>query len=256
MKLSFLVQLVFLIIFILGVYLVFTNNVNGRNKLILIVVCLVIAIYLFINLPFFKDHNDLIETHVDARTEYTIPTNTLKTSNGPFGLSMWIYIDDWSYEYGNIKNILKIKDLKIYLNTYKNDLILDVPKIEDDPSVEQEPVNIENINLQKWVCITFTMSGRTIDVYLNGKLVKSTPLNVVANLDLFDGTEDIKITEGKGFGGFISKVGYYPYFITPSKAWSIYKQGLGNSFLSGLDKYGMSVMFLENQQLKGMYEVF
>ena len=106
MKLSFLIQLVFLIIFILGVYLVFTNNVNGRNKLILIVVCLVIAIYLFINLPFFKDHNDLIETPVDAKQSYTINTSTLKSNDGgPFGLSMWIYIDDWTHNYGFDKNI-------------------------------------------------------------------------------------------------------------------------------------------------------
>lgn len=273
MKLSFLIQLVFLIIFILGVYLVFTNNVNGRNKLILIVVCLVIAIYLFINLPFFKDHDDLIETPADAKQLYNIDTSTLKSSNGePFGLSMWIYVDDWSYKYGHDKNILKYSDgdneLRIYLDKNKNDLIIQVPRYMNDTehadaisaatgsdiiqTNTNEEITIENINLQKWVCITLTMSTRTIDVYLNGKLVKSHPFNNVIQTKFNDGNIEI----ADGFGGFISKVGYYPYFITPTKSWSIYKDGLGSSFLSALDRYGMTLTFLEDQQVKGTYEVF
>ena len=54
MRLSFLIQLLLLIILIVGVYLIFTNGVSGRNKLILIVFLVVIGIYLFNKLPFLR----------------------------------------------------------------------------------------------------------------------------------------------------------------------------------------------------------
>ena len=66
MRLSFLIQLLLLIILIVGVYLIFTNGVSGRNKLILIVFLVVIGIYLFNKLPFLRGYNEVIENPVDC----------------------------------------------------------------------------------------------------------------------------------------------------------------------------------------------
>ena len=68
MRLSFLIQLLLLIILIVGVYLIFTNGVSGRNKLILIVFLVVIGIYLFNKLPFLRGYNEVIENQLTQKS--------------------------------------------------------------------------------------------------------------------------------------------------------------------------------------------
>lgn len=304
MKLSFLIQMMLLLLLVVGVYLLFTNSITGRMKLIMIVFCLVVGLYLFMKLPMFKDNNEVLSSPQNAKNEYIIKGEELKKSDGPIGLSCWIYIDNWNYKYGEKKTIIDSDNIyfpKITLNRYKNDLKVLVNvfgekndeatytkeqlKFEldnngesydgynsiecslntilldnydtgvDCPDSVPEKVTIENINIQKWVNVLVTFNNRTLDVYINGKLVKSTPFNnIIINGNGYD--KDILITPNGGFGGFISKVQYFPYFITPAKAWSIYKGGFGDAFESALNKYNLSVSFYEDQVEKNKFYVF
>lgn len=302
MKLSFLIQMMLLLLLVVGVYLLFTNSLQGRMKLILIVFCLVVGMYLFMKLPVFKDNNEVISSPQNAKNEYTIKGEELKISDGPIGLSTWIYIDNWNYKYGEEKTIISSDNNyfpKITLDSYKNDLIVSVNVYDvTDYTQEQlkfeldnngytsysnsdtlncsdgkifaggistgvdcpqastlEDIVIDNINIQKWVNILVTFNNRTLDVYINGKLVKSKPFdNVIINGNGY--TDDILITPSGGFGGFVSKVQYFPYFITPAKAWSIYRSGFGDAFESALNKYNLSVSFYEDQVEKKKYYVF
>jgi len=296
------------LILVVGVYLIFTNSVEGRTKLILIVFCLVIGIYLFIKLPLFKNYNEIVSSPVTARDAYTIEGQDLKKSDGHFAISSWVFIDDWNYRYGEEKVIL-VKDVlsdsgstsipKIYLNNYKNDLYVDLnvighdvndykealaSKLYENSGTYSDPVNlecsgnniyngssstsvsctmstntetikIENINMQKWVNVLVTVNNRTMDVYINGKLVQTKSFNNIIDTNAFN-HGGINVTPGGGFGGFVSKVQYYPYYVTPQKAWSIYRQGFGDAFESALNKYNLSVSFYEDSVEKSKYYVF
>ena len=324
MKLSFLIQLLLLIILIVGVYLIFTNGVSGRNKLILIVFLVIIGIYLFNKLPFLKGYNEVIENPVDAKLPYTITSDKLKKSNGDFSISSWIYINDWNEKYGQEKIILKMGDLismklgdyennlKIELNTYKENktehqatMFGVATGLDTNPfttttisqeylecsgdhiyqnytggggvtsgflntdgsisptlgigiscdNIDDVDVTIENINIQKWVNIIVTVNDRVLDVYINGKLVTSRAFNNIINTAEINNS-NLVITPSGGYGGFISKVQYYPLFITPKKAWEIYRGGFGDAFASALDKYNLSVTFYEDQIEKKKYWVF
>lgn len=309
MKLSFLIQMMLLLLLVVGVYLLFTNSIEGRMKLILIVFCLVVGVYLFMKLPMFKDNNEVLSSPQSAKNVYTINGEELKKSDGPMGLSCWIYIDNWNYKYGDEKTIIESDNIyfpTITLDGYKNNLNVSVNVYEttdsspinyspqqlefeldnngysfdtyssidcsattgtivlddvkdtgiDCPSgVNPEDVIIENINIQKWVNVLVTFNNRTLDVYINGKLVKSKPFNnIIINGNGYK--DDILITPNGGFGGFISKVQYFPYFITPAKAWSIYRGGFGDAFESALNKYNLSVSFYEDQIEKKKFYVF
>lgn len=311
MKLSFLIQMMLLLLLVVGVYLLFTNSIQGRMKLIMIVFCLVVGAYLFMKLPMFKDNNEILSSPKSAKNDYIILGEELKKSDGPIGLSCWIYIDNWNYRYSEEKTVISSDNIyfpTITLDKYKNDLKVSVNIYgdgDDDGSfnytnqqlkfeLEQNgytslsdsqtfdcssstetiimdgtdtqvecpssssavvDVNIENINIQKWVNIVTTFNNRTLDVYINGKLVKSKPFNnIIINGNGYQ--EDIEITKDGGFGGFISKVQYFPYFITPAKAWSIYRGGFGDAFESALNKYNLSVSFYEDQVEQKKYFVF
>lgn len=296
MKLAFLIQLILLLLLVVSLYMVFTNSVGGRMRLIMIVFCVVIGIYLFQKLKIFNDYDEFYSTPTSARTTgaQTIMINKeeLKKSEGHFSVSMWIFIDDWNYNYGATKNILKKVDVNglalphIYLDAYKNDLHIDVDmfaKDSDDyqtllktavgsstgtfrcnkdsktifdatdtdttiacpePDVSQNMI-IENINMQKWVNIITTVNNRTMDVYINGKLIKTKTFDNIIDPVLLN-SGGIELVSGGGFGGFFSKVQYYPYFIAPEKAWSIYKGGFGDAFESALDRYNLSLSFYKD----------
>ncbi len=305
MKLSFLIQLLLLIILILGVYMIFTNNIAGRSRLILIVFLIVIGIYLFNQFSLFKSYNEIIDRPLSAKEEYKIDASTLKKSNGHFTLSSWVYVNDWNYKYGQEKVIVTKGGTipKIYLDEYKNDLKIELNVMKDNnvdyqmlmkqtlmdngikvglvykqhfqcvdnkihnsknnttyeipcPNNSQlETVTIENMNLQKWVNIIVAVNDRTMDIYLNGKLVTSKAFNNVIDTGALN-NGDIIVTPDNGFGGFVSKVQYYPYFITPKDAWSIYRDGFGNSLAGTLDKYNMSLTFYEDAIEKKKYWIF
>jgi hypothetical protein len=299
-----------LLLLVVGVYLLFTNSIQGRMKLIMIVFCLVVGVYLFLKLPMFKDNNEVLSSPQSAKNEYIIKGEELKKSDGPMGLSCWIYIDNWNYKYGQRKTVISSDNIyfpNITLDEYKNDLTVSVNVYGDEsegstytdeqlmfelanngytdysisdsidcssstgtiiindssdsgvacPSTTDSPddVLIENINIQKWVNVVITFNNRTLDVYINGKLVKSKPFkNIIVNGNGYE--DDILITPDDGFGGFISKVQYFPYFITPAKAWSIYRGGFGDAFESALNKYNLSVSFYEDQVEKKKFYVF
>lgn len=118
-----------------------------------------------------------------------------------------------------------------------------------------ETTVIENIGLQKWVNVIMSVNARNMDVYINGKLVKTKAFDNVINTGLLN-NGDIVVTPNGGFGGYVSNVQYYPYFITPKKAWSIYKDGFGSALTNALNRYNMSVTFYEDAVERKKYWVF
>lgn len=321
MKLSTLIQLMLLLILVVGVYLLFSNSVQGKMKIVLIAFCFVIGSYLFFKLPMFKDHNEILSTPEKATDVNIIDKDAIKKTDGPIGISTWIYIDDWNVSYGTEKVVVKPEDEDdnfptIVLDAYKNDLTISVNVVSDDDwrlsdeekierkekykrqndkkaekweelgisdkQIEKrkeklrirrkdkrkedrderkeeyedsltEEITIENINIQKWVNIVVTFNNRTLDVYINGKLVKSRPFKNIINAKHNGG---IEVGNEQGFGGYIAKTQYYPYFITPAKAWKIYRGGFGDMFASALNKYNLSVTFYEDNVERNKFSIF
>lgn len=86
---------------------------------------------------------------------------------------------------------------------------------------------IEDIELQTWVNLTFSINTNTIDIYINGEMVKSQILNGIASIK---NSNSLFISpNGKGFNGFNSKFQYWAYYMNPRQVKNIYKQGSGSS---------------------------
>lgn len=112
---------------------------------------------------------------------------------------------------------------------------------------------VDNIPLQKWVNILISVYGRTLDVYIDGKLVRTCVLPGVVkpNADA-----DIKVTPAGGFSGFTTNFQYWPASSNPQEAYDIYKQGLGGSILSSvLNKFRIRFTFLADNEEKGSFEI-
>jgi hypothetical protein len=107
-----------------------------------------------------------------------------------------------------------------------------------------ESTTITNVPIQKWTNVTISVYGRSLDVYLDGKLVQTTPLAGTAQVDP---DASVYITPNGGFSGWTSKFAYYPNALNPQQVWDIYSAGYGASWLSNLfGKYSVKIAFLEN----------
>lgn len=212
--------------------------------------------------------------------------NENNTSN--FMLSVWFYIDNWGNEIGNEKNILYLatnidaqtvselqgnlsglstkvkkenmnteiyKNLNICLDKFENNLFVDVETYPDSSTISDTEstftrYKISNIPVQKWNCLTLCIDTRTMDVYLDGKLVNSFILhglykNVYESLskkNMYLGN----IGNNNGFEGFITRIRYDPYALNPEEVYKIYKEGIDQSLARSLfNKYKLKVSFLE-----------
>jgi hypothetical protein len=104
--------------------------------------------------------------------------------------------------------------------------------------------NIKNIPIQQWVNLIISVYGRTLDTYINGKLVRTCLLPGVANVNQ---NSNVYVTPRGGFEGSTSNFSYYPNALNPEQAWNIYEDGYTGGILSNLTgSYQLNISVLQN----------
>jgi hypothetical protein len=102
---------------------------------------------------------------------------------------------------------------------------------------------VANIPIQKWVHFTMSVYNRTMDIYLNGKLVKTCLLPGVANVT---DKSQLYLTPMGGFDGWTSKLQYYADALNPQDVWNMYVKGYGSWFGNLFGSYSVKLSLLEN----------
>jgi hypothetical protein len=178
---------------------------------------------------------------------------TISASSIPSGVtynftySIWIYIDDWSYNYGSEKIIFSKGDSpKVSLGSNENDLSVSM-KIDNGDTTSM--CGLPNVPLQRWTNIIITLNGRSMDLYLNGKLTRTC---LLADVPKIDTTSDLLLTPNGGFSGYTTNFKYWSDTINPQQAWNIYKSGPGgNIFSNFLGNYKIQLNFLSGNDVAG-----
>jgi hypothetical protein len=163
-----------------------------------------------------------------------------------FSYSVWFNINDWNYGYGKVKPLFQ----KVYsgtqytINTYfaanQNDLIIDLIHKDNGKTT----CSVKNIPIQKWVHLLISVYGKSLDTYINGKLVNTCILD---GIPLVDTTGPINITPGDGFSGWTAQFQYWADATDPQTAWNIYKKGNGNTIFSNMfGNYGLKIALLSD----------
>jgi hypothetical protein len=108
------------------------------------------------------------------------------------------------------------------------------PLAMDDSLIDASPMcDLPEIDMQRWALVSVVLSGRVIDVYLDGKLARSCVTKSYFKVDP-TGVSAKLLKEG-GFDGHVSNVAAYNYALTPSEVYRIYQagpSGSSNSVLS------------------------
>ena len=260
MDLTSFTTIIFILLGVIGAYLIFTNQIEGRAKIVMIIAILVIFIVIIMNLSMFKSYSEGSDSPKDANIETTIDTYNQKSS---YSLSIWMYINDWNDKLGQKKNIVTRETNKgpspeIYLDSYKNQVKIKyiTAPISDATSFKTDPeITIQDISIQKWVNLVVCFGDNKIDTYVNGKLVNTTiPSNPQYTQPATTNATLMPFKFGNGFTGYLSNTRHYGRFLSPQEVWSIYSGGFSNNLLGNfLNQYNAAFIFYENQNEKAKF---
>jgi hypothetical protein len=257
----------------------------GIVIIILIIVLLVIIWKYVLSDPF------TLQSLQNGQTASTISASSLATNgtdvpSSNFAYSVWFYINDWNYRYGEPKVVFGRMGAKsttgtgsisgisgvdpcpvVVLGAVENNISVSLgcyPGANQDPTTTSSSTSstttsssssttsntvihtcsVTNIPIQKWVNLVLSVYGRSMDLYIDGKLVRTCLLPGVASVN---NNSNIYVTPSGGFDGWTSKLQYYPNSLNPQEVWNIYTKGYG-SWSSVLSSYQLQVSLVENGQ--------
>ena len=221
---------------------------------------------------------------VFANSSGGLPGNSMTTfssknipaiyGGGEYSVCVWIYIANWKVNTGKNKTFLTINSatgtyntLQMYLganvnkvgirvstdatgdelNTSKQGSIDSATSPYNDNEANFAQGDIKAVDLQKWVCICVVLSGRRLDVYMDGKLNRSSVLKGMYKVG-GTGTDYQMIVGGNppsttgtatvrpGFGGLIGQINAANYAYTPDRVWALYSNGPQDTSITSLIK--------------------
>jgi len=112
------------------------------------------------------------------------------------------------------------------------------PNLPPGPGPSESSVQVNDIPLQRWTCLTFVSSDKVLDIYVDGKLTRSTVFSHV--LKVPRGPLSFRMGEFGGFGGRYSSVQMWNQQLTPDTIYGIYMMGptqAQHNILTDISKY-------------------
>ena len=245
-----------------------------------ILLIIVVLVLLYAVMRYVMSDVNTLTGMSSGTTMQTIDANTLAQStsganSSNFTYSIWFYIDNWNYRYGEPKVLygrmgtsstsddIATKDPcpAVVLGAIENNLAVslacypgaDSPPSDDiiDPTTGAiiHTCAVANVPIQKWVNLLISAYGRTLDIYLDGKLVQTCVLPGVAKINQ---DAPVYVTPQGGFSGWTSKFQYYPTSLNPQEVYNIYTRGYGgNMFTNLFNSYEVQITLLENGTSQG-----
>lgn len=239
-----------------------------------IVITIVVIVLILMLLRYIFTDPYTLQNIQDGKNSSTISASSLATNgtdvpSSNFAYSIWFYVNDWNYRYGEPKVIFGRMGSKsnnnkgsvagvsgldpcpaVVLGAIENNVSVSLGCY---PGVDQKPTTpggntvvhtctIANVPIQKWVNLVVSVYGRTMDLYIDGKLVRTCLLPGVASIN---NNADIYVTPTGGFNGWTSKLQYYPNSLNPQEVWNIYTKGYSN-WSSMFNAYQLQISLVEN----------
>ena len=257
-------------------------------KVIFFIIIVIILLYIIVR--YMSSSSTTATGLISGTTMQTISAASLSsTSSGVkssnFTYSVWFYVDDWNYNYGQPKVLFGRvstaatttsstasatasstglgtyglssygsnpcplvtfgaveNNLSVALTVYSESSSAYTTDDSVDPSSAAiiHTCSVPNVPIQSWCNLLISVYGRTLDIYLDGKLVNTCVLPGIAKIT---SDANVYITPVGGFAGWTSKFVYYPNATDPQTAWNIYQDGYGASFFNNLFGSSFKVTF-------------
>ena len=199
---------------------------------LVMVLALVYYLYSASSTSYSKNNPLWVSKPINASNSTLTPKTVPNAANAySFSYSVWIYVSDWNYKFGENKTIFVRKnslgtgDNSLFLGLYPSTNTLHAT-INTDKGLQS--CDIKDIPLQKWVHVGYVVNNRNVDVYIDGKLERSC---VLKGLPLMYRQDKVYIAADGGFYGQIGKFQFFSKSLTPTDIQNIYSSGPFDSSL-------------------------
>jgi hypothetical protein len=216
-----------------------------NSKLVLAII--VILLLLYVIFKAITTNYTTLGTMQKWATATTIQGTNLPSSfKANTAISIWFYIKKWvsGAKVIQFQNASGAAIFQVQFKASTNTIQI----FPTSGATSGDDCDIADFPLQKWVNLIVSFNGSAMDVYVDGKLVKSC---VVNNGSKLSETQKIILGDASKIEdvGFITNVKLKAAPIAPQEAWDIYSQGFGGSPWSDLlNKYKVKLSFIVDNQ--------
>lgn len=193
----------------------------------ILIIVILIAILVFVSRKYsqYKALNPYwFKNGKDARVEEKITDRLIPRAeiNVEFTYHMFLYVAEWDYNIYWFKPIL-VKSMNmsqfcpsLYLEPVKNNLVA----IVTSETGKNHMVRVEDFPLKRWTHVALVVKGVNVELYINGLLAKTLPMDAPAKQN----EGDVLVCPWGGFSGQLSKLAYRPKALDAKEIYSLSRQ--------------------------------
>lgn len=251
------------------------NNNNSKNlvskkKITTIIIGIVILILFYALYSTIQNYNTytntspfIIETIRQGNTQMKVSADKIPDPvNDQYGQELsycfWIYINDTTYNNpSSTQELLHIlhkgsndfthnadysdyhypllQSPGIWLKSSENTMVFNfnILAAEATSNATMDTCELSNIPIDKFVFICMRLVGNSIEIYINSNLKIRYRLSGVPRISAGG---DLYITSYNGFNGYLSKLRYYNYAVSPIEIDRSYQSGPSNEAVKDIKK--------------------
>ncbi len=189
-----------------------------------------------------KSSGDKTPAPVDGTKKLVIPAAEVPVGAGTdYGLQFWMFIKDWDYKCSQEKQVLKRiqstnnAEVSPYITLHPTDNTLQVrvavfpnspqsgaaSTVTSSSTGDSFTCTVENVPLQSWFSVSVTVFQRNLEIYINGRLVKSCVLPGIPKPVV----GDVVIGDNGGFSGSVCNLHSYGSMLGPEDAKAFFAAG-------------------------------
>jgi len=235
-----------------------------ENTAFILLVCFTFTIILNLGIKLFAWLFNTVNVHIidgmiNSKQLFVVPQDpsvsnsvTIYRSNDQqggieFTWSIWVFIDDLTYNEGKYKHVFSKGDNNstdngkmslnnapgLYINPNTNDMTVFMntfinPGTTDKSMIEEEVV-IKDVPMNKWFNVIIKCQNKDLIVYVNGMVANSIKLHNVPKQNY----GSIYMSNNGGFSGNTSNLWYYSYALSSIEIQNLVKNGPNTSIVSG-----------------------
>lgn len=224
-------------------------------KVIVIVLSILVVSLSYILFRYFTNKSSTIVSTSSLKSgNLAIPVSNISSSSR-YALGIWVYVNSW--DSNKTKTIFTLPGkVSLYLDAMKPTLNVDFYVNGNNGNAKTITVS-ENFPLQKWVYITISVDNSFVDLYLDGKMVKSVKLDGIQS----NAKETIMYLGGNPAS--LSDIVIAKFFkwtnpLSLSEVWNEYMKGNGSTsaFYRMMTAYGVNVNLMKDNINTATYKLF
>lgn len=224
---------------------------------IVLILYIVYLYYMSINTPV------VASTTLSIKNANVVIPSNMTASSSRYTYGVWIYVNSWDNT--TTKPIIcreqspigSVPQISVYLDTITPTLFATIASSVNGGNVP--PMTITDaFPLQKWTHVLISVDTQYVDMYIDGKLVKSLKLSYIPATP---GLNTVPINIGQKEQQyvlsdiFLTKLQWWPNAYSPQAAWNEYLKGNNNSTFGGMFPYSANISISKDSVVQASYTI-